>query len=168
MPIQPLVADNIDQADTTTATFITETLRVNHDTLGKVRSLESRFLPMPAILESFMDVLSELKSLTEALFVEGFITPIELRHSRRQLENYRKQSISFTRIASFLQKRSNNTATLLADTLAFKNQSVAQEQNVSMLTLTRSAVFITVLTLFYLPWTFMTVWLHSCLSSISF
>lgn len=62
-----------------------------------------------------------------------------------------------TRTAQVLQQRSNNTATLLADTLAFRNQGIAQEQNVSMIVLTRSAVFITAITFIYLPWTLVTV-----------
>ena len=57
----------------------------------------------------------------------------------------------------FLQQRSNNTATLLADTLQYRNQAVAQDQNGSMIILTRSAVFITIITLIYLPWTLITV-----------
>ncbi|KAH7083884.1 hypothetical protein FB567DRAFT_561823 [Paraphoma chrysanthemicola] len=73
-----------------------------------------------------------------------------------RLENSKRYARTFTRTSIFLQQRSNNTATLLADTLAFRNQGVAQEQNGSMVVLTRSAVFITVITLIYLPWTLVT------------
>ncbi|PSN67176.1 hypothetical protein BS50DRAFT_494669 [Corynespora cassiicola Philippines] len=85
-----------------------------------------------------------------------FITRPLRRKLACQLENSQRHSKAITRSAQFLQKRSNNTATLLADTLAFRNQGVAQEQNMSMIVLTRSAVFITVITLIYLPWTLVT------------
>ncbi|KAH8702725.1 hypothetical protein GQ44DRAFT_631370 [Phaeosphaeriaceae sp. PMI808] len=78
------------------------------------------------------------------------------RQVTSQLENSKRYAKNFMRTAQFLQQRSNNTATLLADTLAFRNQGVAQEQNGSMIILTRSAVFITVITLIYLPWTLIT------------
>lgn len=76
---------------------------------------------------------------------------------KRHLENAKMYARTFNRTTLFLQERSNNTATLLADTLAFRNQGIAQEQNGSMVVLTRSAVFITVITLVYLPWTLVTV-----------
>jgi hypothetical protein len=112
---------------------------------------------MKAILETFIDVLDELKSLSEILAADNTISELELKIEKRRLENYRKQCLAYSRTAQFLQKRSDNTATLLADTLAFKNQGVAAEQNNQTLTLTRSTVFITVLGLIYLPWTFVSV-----------
>jgi hypothetical protein len=145
------------QADTATATFIKETLRVNHDTLGKVRSLENRFLPMKAILENFVDVLDELKDLSGSLPADPTFSSSDLKVAKPRLENCRKQCLAYSRTAEFLQHRSDNTATFVADILDFKNQDVAQDQNVKMLTLTRSAVFITILTLIYLPWTFVSV-----------
>ncbi|KAF2473418.1 uncharacterized protein BDR25DRAFT_282954 [Lindgomyces ingoldianus] len=143
-------------ADTTAAAFIAEPLRVNHETLSKLRSLESHFMPTPAILQSFLDTLSELGSFSEKLLAHNCIHANEVRLFAILVSKYRRHALTFIRTAKFLQQRSNNTATLVSDTVAFKNQGVAQEQNGNMLLLTRSAVFLTVLTLFYLPWTFMT------------
>ncbi|KAJ4286536.1 hypothetical protein N0V90_013236 [Kalmusia sp. IMI 367209] len=143
-------------ADTTAAAFIAEPLRVNHETLSRLRSLESRFMPAPAILQSFSDTLSELGAFSEKLVAHNCIHVNEARLFANSMGTYRKHASTFIRTAKFLQQRSNTTATLVADTVAFKNQGVAQEQNGNMLLLTRSAVFLTVLTLFYLPWTFMT------------
>lgn len=119
-------------------------------------------MPIPAILDAFVDVLSGLEDLASALSADGYMDPKNLHHAISRLGNYRKQSAAYIRATKFLQQKSNNTAMLLADTLAFKNQSVAQEQNINMLRLTRSAVFITVLTLIYLPWTLLTVGKHLC------
>lgn len=137
--------------------MINKPLRVSHDTLGRVRSLESRFLPLRAILSSFEEVVEGLGALSEDLLRRGCLGQTNHRQLLSRLENSKRYARTFTRTSIFLQQRSNNTATLLADTLAFRNQGVAQEQNGSMVVLTRSAVFITVITLIYLPWTLVTV-----------
>lgn len=130
---------------------------MSYDTLGRVRSLESRFLPLSAILMSFEDVADGLEILGKDMVSRGLVDEIGQRQVASRLDNAKRYAKTFTRTAIFLQQRSNNTATLLADTLAFRNQGVAQEQNGSMIILTRSAVFITVITLIYLPWTLVTV-----------
>lgn len=143
-------------ADTTAAAFLAGPLRVNHETLSKLRSLESRFMPTPAILQSFSDTLSELGLFSEKLAANNCIQVNEAQAFAILLSNYRRHASTFIRTAKFLQQRCNNTATLVSDTVAFKNQGVSQEQNGNMLLLTRSAVFLTVVTLFYLPWTLIT------------
>jgi Mg2+ and Co2+ transporter CorA len=154
-------ADDI-QADTTTATLINKPLRVSHNTLGRVRSLESRFLPLRPILVSFEEVADGLQILGQDLVARGCVTGVEQRLVDLRLENAKRYARTFRRTAIFLQERSNNTATLLSDTLAFRNQGIAQDQNSSMVILTRSAVFITVITLVYLPWTLVTVCRMKC------
>jgi Mg2+ and Co2+ transporter CorA len=136
--------------------MINRPLRVSHDTLGRVRFLESRFLPLRSILSSFEEVLEGLEGLGSTLVARRWVIRSTQLRSKSRLENLKRYSRTFVRSAMFLQDRSNNTATLLADTLAFRNQGVAQEQNGSMVVLTRSAVFITVITLIYLPWTLIT------------
>jgi hypothetical protein len=156
-----LEADDI-QADTTTATLINKPLRVSHDTLGRVRSLESRFLPLRPILTSFEEVADGLEILGQGLVARGCVTGGDQRLVDLHLENAKRYARTLRRTVIFLQERSNNTATLLSDTLAFRNQGVAQDQNGSMVVLTRSAVFITVITLVYLPWTLATVCRLKC------
>lgn len=140
--------------------MINKPLRVSHDTLGRVRSLESRFLPLRAILSSYDEVVDGLSALGIDLLRRGCLDQLSHRQLSLRLDNSKRYTRTFTRTSIFLQQRSNNTATLLADTLAFRNQGVAQEQNGSMVVLTRSAVFITVITLVYLPWTLVTVRRH--------
>jgi hypothetical protein len=130
---------------------------VSHDTLGRVRFLESRFLPLRPILTSFEEIADGLEALGISLVVRGCVSEANQLQIEAQLGNVRRYTRTFIRTAMFLQERSNNTATLLADTLAFRNQGVAQEQNGRMVILTRSAVFITVITLVYLPWTLVSV-----------
>lgn len=137
--------------------MIDEQLRVSHNTLGTVRSLESRFLPLPPIFTSFEEVLDGLSTLGESFVLRDRGDVAAQLQMRARFENVKRYCRTFIRTALFLRERSNNTATLLADTLAFRNQGVAQEQNGSMVFLTRSAVFITIITLIYLPWTMVTV-----------
>jgi hypothetical protein len=119
-------------------------------------------MPIPAILDGFVDVLSGLEDLASALSADGYMDPKNLQHAISRLGNYRRQCAAYVRTTKFLQQKTNNTAMLLADTLALKNQSVTQELNINMLRLTRSAIFITILTVFYLPWTLLTVGKHLC------
>ncbi|PVH93815.1 hypothetical protein DM02DRAFT_732892 [Periconia macrospinosa] len=143
-------------ADTTAAAFLADHLRVNHETLSKLRSLESRFMPAPAILQHFSDTVSGLEACSEKLFARNCIDANEARLFAISMTNYRRHASMLIRTAKFLQQRCSTTATLVSDTVAFKNQGVSQEQNGNMLVLTRSAVFLTVVTsFFYLPWTFM-------------
>jgi Mg2+ and Co2+ transporter CorA len=125
--------------------------------------LESKILPVRAILANFEEVADGLEELGRDFVARGCVDEAYQRQSASILANSKRYARTITRTAMFLQQRCNNTATLLADTLAFRNQGVAQEQNGSMLILTKSAVFITVITVIYLPWTLVTVrllWLY--------
>ena len=137
--------------------MINKPLRVDYDTLTRVRSLETKFLPLRAILTSFEEVVTGLEMLGSALLDRAHVQTNDQGQAAFHLRSMRQYCQTYVRTALFLQQRSDGAAKLLADTLAFRNQGVAQEQNSSMLLLTRSAVFITVITLFYLPWTLLTV-----------
>ena len=130
---------------------------MTHDTLGRVRFLESRFLPLQPVLGSFEEVLRGLEGVNKSLHSAGVVDSESLRSAKSSSDNVARYCRAYARTAMFLQQRSNNTATLLADTLQYRNQAVAQDQNGSMIILTRSAVFITIITLVYLPWTLITV-----------
>jgi len=115
--------------------------------------LQGRFLPVSAIVENFVDVLEGLKGICKELVeIDGTAGTAQTLMIRR-IDNYLKQCATFSRNAKFLQQRSHITAQLLSDTIAFKNQGFAQEQNNSMLRLTKSTTFFSVLGLLYLPWT---------------
>ncbi|KAI8932383.1 hypothetical protein NX059_010571 [Plenodomus lindquistii] len=95
-------------------------------------------------------------SLGDELVASGCVVQPEQKRVATSSSNVKRYCRSFTRTSLFLQQRSSNTAVLLADTLAFRNQGVAQQQNESVVLLTKAAVFITVITLVYLPWTLVT------------
>ncbi|RYO89944.1 hypothetical protein DL766_007079 [Monosporascus sp. MC13-8B] len=138
---------------TTFSTYIDKELRVGYDNLSTLVSLQNRFLQVPAILGHAIDTLKELYVLLDEHPLLR-ILPFETRQLTIQLRNQYSNCRAYSRTAAYLQQRTQATATLLSDTLSFRDQVVAKEQNGTMLQLNKSAVFITMLTLFYLPASF--------------
>ncbi|KAF3397420.1 hypothetical protein DPV78_007373 [Talaromyces pinophilus] len=134
-------------ANTAAATYINEELRIGHGHLSSLISIQKDFLQIPTILEAAGDVLTELNALVS----------LDLANQETQkLKNIQRQCETYSRTATHLQQRVQITAQLLADTLLFRDQVLANEQNGNMLQLNRSAVFLTTLTLLYLPASFLT------------
>ncbi|KAI2470990.1 hypothetical protein F4781DRAFT_429787 [Annulohypoxylon bovei var. microspora] len=131
---------------TTFSTFIDEPLRVGYDNLSALASLDSQFLQASNFLSHGEEVLHELSSILSQ----------EKQNVRTagQLDNYCRQAIAHNRTTKFLQSRAQTTSQLLTDTLAFRDQHLSKEQNGNMLRLNKSAVFLTTLTLIYLPASF--------------
>ena len=73
------------------------------------------------------------------------------------LRNYLRQCANYVNTANFLCQRAQTTAQLLSNTLSLRDQVIAKEQNKYMLGLNKSAVFVTTLTLFYVPASFVAV-----------
>lgn len=105
-------------------------------------------MQIPVMLAAAVDALTELSSLATTLHRE---------QQHQQLKNIQRQCGVYSRTAAHLQERVQVTAQLLSDTLLFRDQVLAKEQNGNMLQLNRSAVFLTTLTLLYLPASFLTV-----------
>jgi hypothetical protein len=139
-------------ANSTFASFIDEPLRIGYDNLSALISLETRFLQVPAILDTTSETLVDICALISSISVAAAQHPGTL-----SLRNHIRKCKSYSRAASHLQHRTQTTARLLADTLSFRDQVVAKEQNGNMLQLNKSAVFITTLTLLYLPASFVAV-----------
>lgn len=142
-------------ANTTFASFIDENLRVGYDTLSTLIGLENRFTQIPTLLAHSMDILKELCTVIGD--ADTKTTPTAKELLKAKLNNHQRQCIAFSRTASYLQQRTRSVAQLLSDTLSFRDQVVAKEQNSSMIQLNKSAVFITALTLLYLPSSFVAV-----------
>ena len=146
---------------------IQDPLRVNHHMLTSIRSVESRCLPLQALFRSFDKTLQILHKANDALRDCGSVQHLPWHKMDQLLDNYESHADAYLQAASFLQSRAATTAQLIADTFSFKNSHTAQEQSDYMLDLTSSTVddsstvrVITVVTLIYLPSTFMAV----CLS----
>lgn len=130
-----------------------ETLRVDIKSLNDLATLENTCLKIMSVLEASALVLEELTSL-----LVSQATDDKSAHTRSTtLANYRRQCIAYLRTATYLQQRVQQTSQLLTDGLLFRDQTLAKEQNKTMLKLNKSAVFITFLTLVYLPASFIAV-----------
>ncbi|KAI8161845.1 hypothetical protein K4K49_013253 [Colletotrichum sp. SAR 10_70] len=140
---------DLSQALTTFATFIEEPSTQTSSHLTTLARLENRFLQIPAILSSSEDVLQELSELCKVR--QNDKTQAAASPSSVDFENFRRQCGAFSRTASYLHQRAQTTAQLLANTLSFREQLDTRKQNENMLNLNKSVVFITTLTLLYLP-----------------
>ncbi|KAJ5839581.1 Mg2+ transporter protein CorA-like/Zinc transport protein ZntB [Penicillium rubens] len=130
------------------ATFISGPLGLGHDSLITLTALQTRFLEVPAILASATGILDELCTVISSQSV------ISKNYGIHSFQNHRGECIANSHNASHLQQRAQVISKLLADTLLFRDQVMAKEQNTNMLQLNKSAVFITLLTLLYLPSSF--------------
>jgi hypothetical protein len=136
-------------ANTAFATFIDEPLRLNYDNLSALSNLEIRFLQISPIVESATETIDGLCLLFDEL---------SRPHSEGQdLQNISRKCLVSSRTATHLKNRVQTMARLLSDTLLLRDQMVANKQNTNMFQLNKSAVFITTLTLLYLPASFMAV-----------
>ncbi|KAJ5370258.1 Mg2+ transporter protein CorA-like/Zinc transport protein ZntB [Penicillium cataractarum] len=134
-------------ANTAFATFIEEPLRLSYDHLSTLSNLEIRFLQVPAMITSTTDVIDELCTIFEAISRPSI--------ESQDLQNHRRKCLVNSRTATHLKDRVQTIAHLLADTLLLRDQVVAREQNKNIFQLNKSAVFITTLTLLYLPASFL-------------
>ncbi|KAI8961414.1 hypothetical protein F5Y11DRAFT_326469 [Daldinia sp. FL1419] len=137
------------QTSTTFSTFIDEELRVGYDNLSALASLDNRFLQAATLLSHSEDVLKQLSSTLSQQSVDDIAS-----ETINTLDNYCRRSAAHCRVAKLSQQRAQTTAQLLANTLSFRDQILAKQQNGNMLQLNKSAVFLTTLTLFYLPASF--------------
>jgi hypothetical protein len=99
------------------------------------------------ILSSFEEVLDGIGIWIQS--GDGLFSA-EFRHHQARCK-------TFSRIAQHHQHRSRAVAQVIAETLSLKDQIIAKEQNQSMIRLNKSAIIITVVTLIYLPPSFLAV-----------
>lgn len=135
------------------ATFIDEPLRLGYNQLKSLTRVEARFHEAITNLASASDVLEDFARVYErqsGLLAQG-------DNGKDHLENLRRQCQICSRNSSHLQKRVKSISRLLANTVLFRDQLLAKEQSKNMTQLNRSAFFMTTLTLFYLPGSFLAV-----------
>ena len=115
-----------------------------------------------------------LEAYNDDVQADGRIADDTCRFTLETLANYRTLIEAYSQNTTFLVEKIRKTAQLLSDTLNLKQQQIAQNTNEITLALTNAAVkdsatirVITVVTLLYLPTTFVAVSSRrSCLSSV--
>ena len=108
-----------------------------------------------------------LAAFTDALYDGGSTSDHNHRATQEILRNYVTVAAAYSRNAIFLRDKIRGTIQLLSDTLNLKHQKIAQTISENTLALNKSAVkdsttirVITVVTLLYLPATFVAVNIH--------
>lgn len=154
--------------------MINEKLQFSHSTLSELRRIEARLLLLPTIFHSLTQSIRMLEAYNDDVQADGRIADDTCRFTLETLANYRTLIEAYSQNTTFLVEKIRKTAQLLSDTLNLKQQQIAQNTNEITLALTNAAVkdsatirVITVVTLLYLPTTFVAVSSRrSCLSSV--
>ncbi|KAK1673953.1 hypothetical protein BDP55DRAFT_194727 [Colletotrichum godetiae] len=133
----------------TLVNFINEPSTLNPSHLTTLVNLSNHFLTTSSILNSSEETLRELSNLC-AHCLKGTNADL-LQESISEFENFQRQCRMFSHTATDLYHRVQTTSQLLANTLSFREQLDSRKQNENMLRLNKSVVFITTLTLLYLP-----------------
>ncbi|KAL2824381.1 hypothetical protein BDW59DRAFT_180257 [Aspergillus cavernicola] len=142
-------------ANTTVAAEIDKPLRVNHESLTAVRGTENRCLVLQPIFRSLDKTFEVLHQANAALADRGATQQAELKAMKQMLDNYSSTVNSYGQAAWSLQSRTSRIATHITDTLSFKDAFIAKRQSEYMLRDSTTVRVITVVTLIYLPSTFM-------------
>ncbi|KAL2867246.1 uncharacterized protein BJX67DRAFT_372132 [Aspergillus lucknowensis] len=142
-------------ANTTVAAELDKPLRVNHESLTAVRSTENRCLALQPIFRSLDKTFEVLHQANAALSDCGRTQQAEVQAMKQLLNNYSSTVNSYSQAAWSLQSRISRIAAHITDTLSFKDAHTAKRQTDFMLRDSTTVRVITVVTLIYLPSTFM-------------
>ena len=143
---------------------IDEELQFSHSTLSALRQIEGRLLLLPPLFRTLIQDIDMLSAFDDGLQRGGSSLDNNHRPTQEMLQNYAAMASAYSQNAMFLRDKIRGTAELLSDTLNLKNQMFAQSMSVNTLELTNAAAAdsaairtITVVTLLYLPATFVAV-----------
>ena len=147
---------------------IDDKLQFSHSTLSDLRRIEARLLLLPTIFHSLTQSIELLEVYSGAVQAGGSDSDEKCNSTSEILANYRALVEAYSQNTTFLVEKIRKTAQLLSDTLNMKHQLIAQNTNQNTLALTNAAVkdsatirVITVVTLLYLPTTFVAVGISS-------
>lgn len=145
-------ANNINHVQTNLSLVaeINRETRVKYDHLNTVYDLNNRLVQIPTLFHHSSDTLEGLLHCSGR---SGNST----NPARQKLENCRRQAVSYSRTAAYLQQRAQTTAELLFETLSLRDQTVTKIQTETMTNMSRSAYCIAIMGLFYLPTTLVAV-----------
>lgn len=163
-PNRVYVFINFSQAKVNATEDLKEELRVNYKSINRIRYAEARCQALVPIFRSLQRNTKALHSFNDTLMERNVIQKPESHRMKQLLSNYGNMVDAYTQQAEFLKCRTSCLAVAITDTLSFKDTYTAKEQSEHMLKLTLSTVddsttvrVITIVTLIYLPATFMAV-----------
>ena len=143
---------------------IDDQLRFSHSTLSALRRIEGRLLLLPSIFHSLIRDINTLLDFNDTFRSDGACFDYNHCATQEVLHNYAAMTAAYSQNAEYLRDKIRGTAELLSETLNLKHQKIAQSISENTLALTNAAVkdsatirVITVVTLLYLPATFVAV-----------
>jgi hypothetical protein len=129
-----------------------------------VRSLQSRLLTLELILKATVETLKRLGVFCERLCNAPGCEPCTSTVVQDYLENLKEEITSYKDDVIFLMNKSQMTTQSVTDIMNTKYQAISEQQSNGMWALTHatrkdsvSIRVITVVTLFYLPFSFIAV-----------
>ena len=130
--------------------------------------IEARLLLLPTIFHSLNQSLELLQAYSVAIQSDSSNSDPTCPSTLEVLANYQTLVEAYSQNTVFLINKIRKTAQLVSDTLNMKHQQITQDTNENTLALTNAAVkdsatirVITVVTLLYLPTTFVAVSISS-------
>ena len=152
------------QSEIVISAEIHERLQFSHSTLSQLRRLENRLMLLPSIFNSLIRTIDKLDGFADLLKTHQGTSLDAHRATKEILNNYKFMAEEYSQNAVFILGKIRTSAQLLLDTLNLKHQRIAQQVSENTLVLSNSAArdsstirVITIVTLLYLPATFVAV-----------
>lgn len=137
---------------------------VSFDSLKEVRIIEKEILPVEPLLSAFDELVQDLQQVGSGLSVNNNEARGANSAVRQCLEEVRKEALSYKTRAVYLRKRAQLTAQTVLDSLNLEFQQLAKGQSQNTIEMARSSRedsiairAITLVTSFYLPFSFVAV-----------
>jgi ABC-type transporter Mla subunit MlaD len=137
---------------------------VTFNTLKEVRSIERNILSVEPLLASFDTMLDDIREAHESFSKGAKAMNSTLPMMSAIFDQFRKEAASYRRQANQLDRRAQSTAQSVMDSLNLGFQQLAQSQNRNTFIMAKSARedsiairAITLVTSFYLPFSFVAV-----------
>jgi hypothetical protein len=137
---------------------------VTYDTLKEVREVEKRVLPVDPLLGALESIIDDIQEANRTFNNANDLKDSLYKGISMVLSDSRKEVSSYRMQASYLHRRSQSTAQSVLDSLNLSFQKLAQDQNKNTFVMAASARedsiairAITLVTSFYLPFSFVAV-----------
>ncbi|KAF2129636.1 hypothetical protein P153DRAFT_22948 [Dothidotthia symphoricarpi CBS 119687] len=144
-------------------TSLTQSL-VTFDTLKEVRAVEKNILPLEPLLASFERLMHDLEEANSVFTEANDAKDSPSAIIQAALIQFRKDAASYRRQVLYMDRRAQSTAQSVLDALNLGFQELAQSQNRNTFDMAKSARedsvairAITLVTSFYLPFSFVAV-----------
>jgi Mg2+ and Co2+ transporter CorA len=127
-----------------------------YDDLSRLASLENRFLQMQVLLKQSLELMDSLIADPDTNGLPAAVNGLKAVSSQvlPAPEWHKARCAAYLFAADYLHKRTQSAIQLLTLGISLQDQAIAKDQNAAMLGLNRSVGFITTITLFYLPASF--------------